>query len=90
MSAGIRIIEHLEDDELGKEGCLSFPGLWLDVYRSTRILVEYENTEHQVIRREFSGLMSRAFQHELDHLNGKVFVNHVSKLRLRLASRRRH
>ena len=60
-----------------EEGCLSVPGLWADVTRATDITVRYtdENGEEQVKR--MRGLLAKAFQRELDHLDGTIFVDLV-------------
>ena len=72
-----------------KEGCLSFPGVFMQVERSTRIQVEYTDEHNQTVKREFTGLMARCFQHELDHLNGQTFDQRVSRLRWQLAKKHR-
>ena len=60
-----------------EEGCLSLPGLWADVKRATDVTVKYidENGQEQVKRAR--GLLAKAFQHEVDHLDGKLFVDLV-------------
>ncbi len=62
-------------EKLEEEGCLSLPGLWADVKRATDITVRYtdENGVEQVKRAR--GLLAKAFQHEVDHLDGKLFVD---------------
>lgn len=72
-----------------QEGCLSFPGLWLNVERPATITVKYQDIIGRVQEHEFTGLPARVFQHELDHLNGVSFVNKVGKLSLNLATKRR-
>ena len=64
-------------EKLEEEGCLSLPGLWADVKRATDITVKYtdENGTEQVKR--VRGLLAKAFQHEVDHLDGKLFVDLV-------------
>ncbi len=64
-------------EKLEEEGCLSLPGLWADVKRATDITVKYtdENGVEQVKRAR--GLLAKAFQHEVDHLDGKLFVDLV-------------
>lgn len=67
------------------EGCLSYPNLWLKIKRPEWIIAEY--TDSKGIRREdrFNGILSKCFQHELDHLDGICFVDKVSNLKLQLA-----
>ena len=60
-----------------EEGCLSIPGLWAEVKRATDLTVRYtdENGQEQVKR--VRGLLAKAFQHEVDHLDGKLFIDLV-------------
>lgn len=64
-----------EEKEKDWEGCLSIPGIRALVPRSTKISVGYEQLDGQKIRCELSGFIARIFQHELDHLNGIVFLD---------------
>lgn len=70
------------------EGCLSFPGLRLDITRSNSVIVEYQDQTGKTISEELTGITSRCFQHELDHLNGITFDKKVTKLVLNIAKRR--
>jgi peptide deformylase len=72
----------------GEEGCLSFPNLWLKVKRNPTITAMYlDNTGKQCII-ELEGLDARCFQHELDHLDGITFTEHVSELKLKMAQKK--
>jgi peptide deformylase len=72
----------------GEEGCLSFPNLWLKVERHNKITAAYlDNTGKQCII-ELEGIDSRCFQHELDHLDGVTFTEHVSNLKLQMARKK--
>jgi peptide deformylase len=71
------------------EGCLSYPGLFLHVKRYETIEVKYQNILGEEKIKTFNGIISRVFQHELDHLNGVCFVNRVGKLSLEMAQQRR-
>ena len=62
-----------EEQELGQEGCLSFPGLLLQVSRPKIIMVRYQNNKGEFLLSRLEGLEARCFQHELDHLNGITF-----------------
>ena len=53
--------------ERDQEGCLSFPGLWLNVERPATITVKYQDIIGRIQEHEFTGLPARVFQHELDH-----------------------
>ncbi|HCX69912.1 MAG TPA: peptide deformylase [Firmicutes bacterium] len=59
------------------EGCLSLPGVCGYVTRKDRVVVEGLNENGKAVRLEAKGLMSRAFQHEIDHLDGKLFVDYL-------------
>jgi peptide deformylase len=72
----------------GQEGCLSFPNLWLKVSRHNKITAMYlDNAGKQCII-ELEGIDSRCFQHELDHLDGITFTEHVSDLKLKMARKK--
>ena len=71
-----------------REGCLSFPNLWLKIPRHNKITAMYlDNTGKQCII-ELDGIDSRCFQHELDHLDGITFTEHVSNLKLNIARKK--
>ena len=80
-----RIISVSDETELFKEGCLSFPGLWLNIKRPKKIQVQYQNSRGDLIDAEMDGLIARCFQHEYDHLKGICFVDIVSPMKLKLA-----
>ena len=64
-------------EALEEEGCLSLPGLWADVKRATDVTVKYVD-EHGVEQvKRARGLLAKAFQHEVDHLDGKLFIDLV-------------
>ena len=60
-----------------EEGCLSIPGVYLDVTRPEEIEVSYKNEHGKPSKLKATGLLSRAIQHEMDHLNGVMFVDRV-------------
>ena len=66
------------------EGCLSVPDVRADVTRPAKIKVRYVNEKLQEVEEEFDGFACRMVQHEIDHLNGKMFVDRVSPLRKKL------
>jgi peptide deformylase len=59
--------------QTGVEGCLSFPNEWIEKTRAEKIQVKFQDIHGNRCERTFTGLKSRAFQHELDHLNGICF-----------------
>ena len=64
--------------ELGEEGCLSFPRLRGDIRRSSAIKVSYTDLDGKMVTVETDGLLARAFQHEIDHLNGILFIDRLN------------
>jgi peptide deformylase len=62
---------------IGYEGCLSFPGIGADISRSTRIQVKTQTLDGNTLEFEAGGLLGRAIQHEYDHLQGKLFIDHL-------------
>ncbi len=72
-----------------KEGCLTFPFLFLDIERPQKVKVKYLNEQLETVEEEFDGIVSRCYQHELDHMQGRVFTELVSKLKLEMALKKR-
>jgi peptide deformylase len=72
-----------DGDVTWEEGCLSFPGITEEVDRAAQVVVEGLNRDNVKIRIQASGLLAVAFQHEIDHLNGVVFIDHISRLKRR-------
>lgn len=83
-----KILEVSEEQDLYKEGCLSYPNLWLSIKRPSVIKVEYQDSKGNIIEAAMSGLVARCFQHELDHLDGVCFVDKVSSMKLKLAMKK--
>jgi peptide deformylase len=71
------IIWYSEQLEKGWEGCLSVPQIRGNVPRYTSIKVRYFTEQNQLIETQFEGFLARIFQHELDHLDGKLFIDRV-------------
>ena len=63
-----------------QEGCLSLPGIALDVERPEKVVLKYQTVDQEWHEDEFEGLLSRAIQHEMDHLNGIFIVDRVSEI----------
>ena len=64
-----------------EEGCLSLPTQYAKVERPSNIEVKYEDENGKKIKKNFSGIEATCLQHEIDHLDGKLFVDHISKLK---------
>jgi peptide deformylase len=62
-----------------EEGCLSFPGIHIKVKRPEAIRVKYLSVRNETIEADLSGIPSKVFQHEIDHLNGRTIMDHASR-----------
>ncbi len=85
----------LEDEEVMEEGCLSVPGIYENVTRAARIVVRALDRNGEPFEMEADGLLAVCIQHEMDHLEGKLFVDYLSSLKRRridkkLEKMRRH
>ncbi len=72
------IIERSEEFEISQEGCLSVPEIYADVERSKVVTVRALNEKGELFERQCEGLLAVCIQHEIDHLNGKLFVDYLS------------
>ncbi len=72
------VIELGKDTEEGSEGCLSFPEISGDIVRSSSVKVKARKLDGSAIEFEARGLLSRAVQHEVDHLNGILFIDRMN------------
>jgi peptide deformylase len=70
------------------EGCLSVPDFRADVERAANITVEGHDREGRPIRTDAEGLLAIVLQHEIDHLNGTLFIEHISSLKRQMYQRR--
>ena len=68
------------DFESVEEGCLSLPGIHVDVKRPDRIILKGMNEKGETFEQEYEGMMARVFQHETDHLNGKLIIDYASAI----------
>ena len=82
------IIETSEDTSSMDEGCLSVPGIHEKVTRPNRIRVQYLDENMQEHDEWVDGFLARAMQHEFDHLEGKMFVDHLTPLRRQMNKNR--
>jgi peptide deformylase len=72
------IVELSEETQDGDEGCLSVPGIWAPTVRAMHAVVEGFDVDGTPLRLEGEGLMARCLQHEVDHLDGKVFLDRLT------------
>lgn len=75
------VITHKNGETTYEEGCLSVPGIYDTVTRAEQVTVEALNEKGESFTLEADGLLAICIQHELDHLMGKVFVEHLSQLK---------
>jgi peptide deformylase len=82
------IVAASEEQATREEGCLSLPGMYADVTRPARVTVRYQDEDG--LRHELAadGLLAACLQHEIDHLDGVLFVDHLSVLKRNMIMRR--
>ena len=73
-----KILKKSSETETEEEGCLSFPGIYLEIKRAREVEVEALNIEGKKIKIKAKGILARVFQHEIDHLNGILFFNRLN------------
>ena len=81
--------EYSEETDYVKEGCLTFPGLWFAVERASGVSVMYYDEKGEGRYGIFGGLSARIFQHEMEHMEGELFTDNISDLKLSMARKRR-
>jgi peptide deformylase len=72
------VLKSTKTKVVSHEGCLSFPGLTLDISRSQRVSVKTRTLDGGVFEFDAGGLLGRAVLHEVDHLHGKLFIDHIN------------
>jgi peptide deformylase len=75
------ILEHSDQDVPYTEGCLSLPDQYAEVDRPDRIRARWLDLDGKVREEEIEGLLATCLQHEMDHLNGVLFIDHLSRLK---------
>ena len=70
-----------EGQAAGEEGCLSVPGIYDEVPRAERVRVRFQDADGTVQERDVDGMLAVCLQHEMDHLDGKLFVDYLSELK---------
>ena len=76
-----------EGSAVSEEGCLSFPGIYINVQRAARVVVKYQDLGGHERQIEGDGLLGRALQHEVDHLDGVLLADKMNAIQ-RMANRR--
>ncbi len=83
-----RVVENGSELDKEPEGCLSIPGVREVVERPWSVVVEGTDPAGEPVRIEAEGLWARVLQHEIDHLNGVLFIDHLSPLKRRMLLKR--
>ena len=85
-----RITEYSEETTYMREGCLSFPGLWFPVERAYGVNVSFANEDGENLKASFIQLSAKVFQHEFDHMLGKLYIDKVYGYKLRNARKKQN
>ncbi len=83
-----KIIDESGDEWGYEEGCLSIPGIREDVYREETLLIQYYDRDFNFQEKKLTGLTARVVQHEFDHIEGILFIDHLKPLRKSLLKSR--
>ena len=75
------ILDPSEDHSIYSEGCLSVPEIYADVERPARIRARWQDLDGKVHEQEIDGMLATCLQHEMDHLEGVLFIDHLSRLK---------
>lgn len=82
------VVKESHGRQIGEEGCLSFPGIYEDIERPSKVLVQAQNEKGESFTAEASDFLARAFSHEIDHLNGKLMIDHLSPMKREMVKRK--
>ena len=82
------IVEEAGDDWAYNEGCLSIPKIREDIYRAEEVTLEYLDEKFVKHTKTFDGITGRIILHEYDHIDGKLFIDHISPLKRKLYKRK--
>ena len=82
------IVEELGDDWAYNEGCLSIPKIREDVFRAEEVTLSYMDQNFHKHTKTFNGVTGRIILHEYDHIDGKLFIDHISPLKRKLLKRK--
>ena len=86
--ANPQIVDVGDDDRIHEEGCLSLPEHFAEVRRPDRVKIRYLDRDNEIREIEVDELLSTCIQHEIDHLDGILFVDHVSALKRNMILRK--
>ena len=77
-----------EELNIYDEGCLSIPDQYAEVERPAVVKVQWTDLDGKIVQEEFDGLWATCVQHEIDHLNGKLFIDHLKPLKRQMITRK--
>ncbi len=80
-----KILSFSKEKFINEEGCLSVPEYYAEVERSKEVEVEWFDVKGKKSKKKLAGLLSICIQHEIDHLNGILFIDHLSSLKRKMA-----
>lgn len=80
-----KIVHYSNEQIILDEGCLSYPGFYVKVKRPRHIRVRFNTPNGDILTKQFTGMTARIFQHEMCHIQGKCFVEGISKLKLEMS-----
>ncbi|GAA5074370.1 peptide deformylase [Roseibacterium beibuensis] len=83
-----RIVAQSDETSVYEEGCLSIPEIFADVERPAAVTVEWMDPNGNAQRETFDGLWATCVQHEIDHLNGKLFIDYLKPLKRQMITRK--
>ncbi|CAN7284841.1 peptide deformylase [Rhizobium sp. LjRoot98] len=83
-----KVLTASDERSVYEEGCLSIPDYYAEVERPATITVEYIDLEGKKLTAKADGLLATCLQHEIDHLNGVLFIDHISKLKREMVIRK--
>ncbi len=86
--ANPEIIDVSDDDQVREEGCLSLPEQYSEVVRPCSVRVRYVDRENEIREMDADGILAVCLQHEIDHLDGILFVDHISALKRNMILRK--
>jgi peptide deformylase len=82
------IVEELGDDWAYNEGCLSIPKIREDIYRAEEVTLEFMDENFVKHTRTYNGITARIILHEYDHIEGRLFIDHIKPLKRKLLKRK--
>ena len=86
--ANARLETYSPATEIGWEGCLSVPGIYADVSRAERVRVRARDRHGEAFEETLDGMHAVCLQHEMDHLEGKLFIDYLSPLKRRMVTKK--